>query len=461
MLTLIRKALASYTFRFILVYVVSLSVGVLVILSLVYATLSYDYFQRLDERVRQELEAFAAVYAEKGIEGIDQFVEHKSQLIEPDRFYYLMTDANFNKLAGDLHGWPRYRNHGEGWVSFQLDVLNWEGREIDTDFFARTIKLDNGNYLLVARHYGDVIHNAALVGGVLIRSMIVTIILGTFGGLVVGAKSVEQIDRINRTLHRIMSGNLSERIHDNRQRGELLDLTVNINDMLDRIQMLMEGMLQVSDNIAHDLRTPLTRLRNHLSELQDRLSGQQEGETVGQLIEEADAILATFSALLRIARVEAGNRRSAFASVDPRVILLDVVELYEPLAMDKSISLSQSFTPNLQMEGDRDLLFQAFANLIDNAIKYTPEGGQIRIELVPREGQVEVIVADSGCGIPESDHSRVFRRFFRVESSRSEQPGNGLGLSLVWAVVKLHGGTINLADNHPGLRVSIAFPIKG
>lgn len=457
---LIRKALASYTFRFILVYVVSLSVGVLVILSLVYATLSYDYFQRLDDRVRQELDDFAAVYADNGIAGVDRFVEQKSQTIEPDRFYYLVADANFRKLAGDLHGWPNYRSQGEGWVSFQLDVLNWEGREIDTDFFARTIRLDDGNHLLVARHYGDVIHNAALVGGVLIRSMIVTILLGTFGGLVVGAKSVEQIDRINRTLHRIMSGNLSERIHDDRQRGELQELTININDMLDRIQMLMEGMLQVSDNIAHDLRTPLTRLRNHLSELQERLVDQEEGETVGELIEEADAILATFSALLRIARVEAGNRRSAFASVDPRVILLDVVELYEPLAMDKSISLSQSFTPNLRMEGDRDLLFQALANLIDNAIKYTPEGGQISIELVPRDGQVEITVADSGCGIPESDYTRVFRRFFRVESARSEQPGNGLGLSLVWAVVKLHGGTIRLADNHPGLRVSIAFPIK-
>lgn len=457
---LIKKVLASYTFRFILVYVTGLSFGVLVILSAIYAMLSYDYFQRLDSRVQEELDNVIVVYSEHGIDGVDHYIQMKTTEREADRYYYLLVNSEYQKQVGNLDSWPGYRHHGDGWLSFQIDVLNWEGREVDTDFFARTTQLDSGDHLLVARHYGDVVQSASLVGGVLIRTWIVTIILGTIGGFVVGAKSVEQLDKINRTLHRIMSGNLSERINEDRQRGELKELATNVNNMLDRIQMLMEGMLQVTDNIAHDLRTPLTRLRNHLSDLQERLSGEPAGESVGNLIEEADAILATFSALLRIARVEAGNRRSAFASVDPRVLLLDVIELYEPLAMDKSISITDTLEQDLCIEGDRDLLFQALANLVDNAIKYTPVGGQIRIELSAHSEKVFISVADTGCGIPESDRPKVFRRFYRVESSRSEQPGNGLGLSLVWAVVKLHNGTINLADNYPGLRVTISLPQK-
>lgn len=457
---LIKKVLASYTFRFILVYVTGLSFGVLVILSLVYATLSYDYFQRLDERVQMELDAVADIYQTSGSVGVRSYVRDKNSLREADRYYYLLVDSEYRKQAGNLDSWPTYRHHGDGWLSFQIDVLNWEGREVDTDFFARTKDLANGDHLLVARHYGDVVHSASLVGGVLVRTWIVTIILGAVGGFVVGAKSVEQLDKINRTLHRIMSGNLSERINEDRQRGELKELATNVNNMLDRIQMLMEGMLQVTDNIAHDLRTPLTRLRNHLSDLQERLVDEPAGESVGNLIEEADAILATFGALLRIARVEAGNRRSAFATVDPRVILLDVIELYEPLAMEKSISLSQNLVGNLRLEGDRDLLFQALANLIDNAIKYTPEGGNILIEMGAQDGRALLSVADTGCGIPEADRSKVFRRFYRVESSRSEQPGNGLGLSLVWAVVKLHNGNITLSDNHPGLRVTVSLPLS-
>lgn len=455
---LIKKVLASYTFRFIFVYVTGLSIGVLIVLSLVYAALSYDYFNRLGGSVKHELELLEDAYRNRGVTGVDQFVAAQHKQSDSNRYFYLLVDNDYNKLAGNLEFWPKYRHHGDGWLSFQLDVLNWDGRSVDTDFIARSLELENGDRLLVARHYGDVVDNATLVGGVLIRTMIVTIILGTIGGFVVGAKSVEQIDKINRTLHRIMSGNLSERIRDDSQRGELRELATNINSMLDRIQMLMQGMLQVTDNIAHDLRTPLTRLRNHLSDLQERLEDVPEGDNVQTLIDEADAILATFSALLRIARVEAGNRRSAFAVIDPKVILLDVIELYEPLAMDKAIAMTQSLADNLRLEGDRDLLFQAMANLIDNAIKYTPAGGDIDIGLSSQGDRIIVTVADTGCGIPESDRSKVFRRFYRVESSRSEQPGNGLGLSLVWAVVKLHGGDITMEDNRPGLRVVISLP---
>lgn len=458
-MNLFKKVLASYTFRFTLLYVTSLSIGVLLVLTMLYAVLSYDYFVGLRDSVRSELELLEDAYEKGGSEGVDQFVKQRNHPLESNRFFYLLVDENLEKRAGNLDQWPRYRQQRQSWLSFQLDIIGWDGEQINTEFFARTMELSDGHRLLVGRHYGDVVDNASLVWGVLIRSMLVTIILGSLGGFVVGAKSVEQLDKFNRTLQRIMSGDLSERVNDKGQLGEVKELANNVNRMLDRIQMLMEGMRQVSDNIAHDLRTPLTRLRNHLSDLHEKLSEEDEQETVQDLISEADAILATFAALLRIARIEAGNRRAAFEPVDPRIILLDVIELYEPLAADKSIAISHLLQEGVSLDGDRDLLFQAMANLIDNAIKYTPANGKIEVGLERRSEHLVITVTDTGCGIPETDRSKVFHRFFRVESSRSKQPGNGLGLSLVWAVVKLHNGEITLTDNHPGLRVTLRLPL--
>jgi signal transduction histidine kinase len=457
---IINKVLASYTFRFMSVYVAGLSVAGLIVLTLVYATFSYDYFNELRGTVTHEIKILKQVFEDGGAEGVEVFVEDKTRLGDSNRFFYLVVDQDYKKIAGNLDSWPKYKQYREGWLGFQIDILNWDGESIDTGFIARSEQLDSGYLLLVARHYDDVVSKANLVGGALIRSMIVTIVLGAIGGAIVAGISVKQIDTINRTLQRIMTGDLSERINTDNQQGEIRELTFNINRMLDRIQMLMEGVRQVSDNIAHDLRTPLTRLRNHLTQLQEEVGVKNE-ETVQQLIEEADGLLSTFNSLLRIARVESGNRRAGFKILDLKIILLDVIELYEPLAMDKSITLTSTLDDGLSMDGDRDLLFQAFANLIDNAIKYTPGDGAINIELISSEQGSLVVIDDSGSGIPGRDKAKVFRRFFRVEASRSQQPGNGLGLSLVSAVINLHDGDITLSDNDPGLKVEVLFSLKG
>ena len=460
---IINKVLASFTFRFMSIYVMGLSVAVLVVLALVYATFTYDYFTELGDSVSHEIKTLEIVFEQGGAEAVDSFVDEKIRLGDLNRFFYLVVDENYQKLAGNLDTWPKFKQYGEGWLSFQLDILQWDGQEIDAGFVARSRKMDNGYHLLAARHYNDVITAANLVGGALVWSMFVTIILGTIGGAIVAGISVNQIDSINKSVQRIMVGDLSERIHSGRHQGEIRELTFNLNRMLDRIQMLMAGVRQVSDNIAHDLRTPLTRLRNHLTQLQEQVEGKPE-ETVQYLIDDADALLSTFNALLRIAQIESGNRRSGFASLDPKVILLDVIELYEPLATDKAINMQQSMQSGGVLEGDRDLLFQAFANLIDNAIKYTPEGGTISVSLKndslnQQEKAAVVTITDSGVGIPGQDKLKVFRRFFRVEASRSEQPGNGLGLSLVAAVIKLHDGDISLSDNDPGLKVEVSLPL--
>lgn len=451
------KVLASYTFRFMSGYVASLSVAGFVVLAIIYASYSYDYFHELQEAVNHELDLLSESYASEGPSGVDALLAAELKTPKVVRFSYLVVDADFHKVAGNLERWPRFREYGGGWLSFELDSLRWDGSLVDLEYVGKARQLASGHWVLVARDYRDVLLSSQLVGGALIRSMVVTIVLGTIGGAIVAGLSVKRIDELNQILNRIMSGDLSERIPVSGARGDYFDLVRNLNRMLDRIQSLMDGVRQVADNIAHDLRTPLTRLRNRLADLAELPPGDHRPE-VEALIDEADHLLATFSALLRIAQVESGNRRDGFATLDLNVVLADVAELYEPLAADEGIALEVRIAERAALRGDRDLLFQAFANLLDNAIKYTPAGGHIQVALSALSGIYEVVVADSGPGIPQSDREKVFQRFYRMEASRSQHAGNGLGLSLVQAVVSLHAGHIALADNRPGLKVIVQLP---
>jgi signal transduction histidine kinase len=296
-----------------------------------------------------------------------------------------------------------------------------------------------------------------LVGGVLLRGMIVTICLGVIGGAVVSQLFQRRIETINSSIATIMAGDLSERILVQKGGSEIELLVNNLNTMLDRIESLMAGMKQVSDNIAHDLRTPLTRLRNHLTELEIPDAAGADNK-VQALIEEADGILGTFNALLRIARIESDSSRSGFCRLNVNLLLQDVVEFYEPLCSDRSQQLALSISGEIELWADRDLFFQMLANLVDNAIKYTPDGGVIQVSAGLDTGAARIVVADNGPGIPDVERDKAFQRFYRLEASRGMLPGNGLGLSLVAAVVKLHQGSIQLEDANPGLRVVVTIP---
>lgn len=451
------KVLASYTFRFMSGYVASLSVAGFVVLAIIYATYSYDYFHDLQGAVNHELNLLSKAYEDDGKVGVDALLAAEFQTPKVVRFSYLVVNQEYQKVAGNLDRWPRFREYGGGWLSFELDSLRWDGDLVDVEYVGKARQLDSGYWVLVARDYRDVLLSSQLVGGALIRSMVVTIVLGTIGGAIVAGLSVKRIDELNKILNRIMSGDLSERIPVSGARGDFFELVFNINRMLDRIQSLMDGVRQVSDNIAHDLRTPLTRLRNRLVDLGELPPGDHSPQ-VQALVDEADHLLATFSALLRIAQVESGNRRAGFQPLDLQVVLADVAELYEPLAADKQVQMVLRIDTQAPLRGDRDLLFQAFANLVDNAIKYTPVGGEIRLALAVLPDAYQVVVADSGPGIPQSERDKVFRRFYRVEASRSQHAGNGLGLSLVQAVIGLHDGRIALADNRPGLMITVQIP---
>ncbi|MGB5834355.1 MAG: HAMP domain-containing sensor histidine kinase, partial [Thiohalocapsa sp.] len=296
----------------------------------------------------------------------------------------------------------------------------------------------------------------------------ITAALALFGSWLMSAGVVRRIEAINEVSREIMDGDLSRRVPGDGSDDEFDQLAVNLNRMLARIEALMASVRQVSDNIAHDLRTPLSRLHTKLSQLRDTDLPAESAAEVDGAINDAEELLSAFNGLLRIARVEAGSRRAAFADLDLVPLLQDVAELYEPLSADKGqvlevnpvLSSRQCAGDALRVHGDRDLLFQAVANLLDNAIKYTPDGGHIKLCAKSVEKTCEIGVSDSGPGIPAELRNKVLQRFYRVDESRSA-PGHGLGLSLVQATAKLHGAGLRLEDASPGLRVVLSLDQAG
>lgn len=267
---------------------------------------------------------------------------------------------------------------------------------------------------------------------------------------------VSRINRIGYTARHIMrTGDLSQRIPIETRWDDLSNLAQLLNALLDRMETLLSGIRDVSDHIAHDLRTPLTRLRQGLEEARLHTSPP---ERMDMLITEADRLLATFQALLRISAIEKQCDRQRFAPLDPAALLRDVWELYEPLMEEKSLCPTLSLPEGLLLKGDRDLLFQLFANLLDNTIKFSPPGGTIHLALLPDRDGCHIILRDRGEGIADNDKQRVFDRFYRSDASRHRE-GNGLGLSLVKAVAELHGATLMLKDAHPGLEIVVTFPL--
>ncbi|HSS65547.1 MAG TPA: HAMP domain-containing sensor histidine kinase, partial [Gammaproteobacteria bacterium] len=316
--------------------------------------------------------------------------------------------------------------------------------------------LRGGFQLLVGRDMHELTETRQLIVRTLGWGFGFTVLLGVAGGAMMSRSTVRRIEAINQTSREIIQGDLSRRIPSEGSGDDFDQLTENLNSMLDQIQTLMDGVRHVSDNIAHDLRTPLTRLRNRLEAI--NVQTHPDPADIQDAIAEADSLLSTFNALMRIARIEAGQRTSGFEPVSLSRLVRDVVELYEPLAHEREQTFTASIEEGLKTSGDRDLLFQAIANVLDNAIKYTPGGGRVEIALSRNDERARVVIRDSGPGIPESERGRVFERFVRLESSRSA-PGNGLGLSLVAAVVRIHKADVALGGEN-GLEVALSFPLS-
>lgn len=438
-------------------YMVLFATSVFILMGFIYwATAGYMSSQT-DETIEAEIIGLAEQYQRQGLNGLISVIRERVARDPNGKAIYLFTARDFIKLAGNIDKWPEGGDVQEGWLNFSLSQeLGWKVEETHPAR-ARVFIVPGGLRLLVGRDVSEFMAVKQLVERAINFGMAITFALAMVGGIMMSRSTARRVELINHASQKIMAGNLALRIPDRGTNDEFDQLSRNLNKMLDRIVTLMEGIRHVSDNIAHDLRTPLTRLRNQLESTLMKVEGDQQREQVASAVAEADQLLATFNALLRIARLEMGGRVGNFTQFNLSDLVLDAAELYEAVAEDKNQQLTIEVSEGIVYNGDKDLLFQTLSNLVDNAIKYTPDGGAILLKLLEERSTVKLIVADSGIGIPEDEMEKVFDRFYRVTKSRS-LPGNGLGLSLVNAVIELHKGTIALYENKPGLRVEITLP---
>jgi signal transduction histidine kinase len=367
------------------------------------------------------------------------------------RQFSCLCRGQFEDLAGGLHG-------DQGWSSF-APLDEWQPRSTGQPLLRATYQvLPDGHLLLVGRHVEDLARIGGKIATALATAAALFLVLAAAAGISTSRRSVTRIETINATSRKIMQAGLGERIPVRGTRDEWDGLAENLNSMLDRIQELAESNRQVSDNVAHDLRTPLTRLRGRLEKAStQRPNLDQYRALVDDTIVALDEILKTFSSLLRISQIEMRNRIAAFQHLDLTEITREVVDLFEPAGEEEETQLQLTADERVCITGDRDLLFDAISNLVDNAIKHGGRRGEIRLSVMHADDGAVLSVADRGVGIPIEERKHVLKRFYRLERSRSS-PGNGLGLSLVAAVANLHGARIEIADNSPGLRIELHFP---
>jgi hypothetical protein len=421
--------------------------------------------EQITSTVNTEITGLSEQYNQGGIRRLVIVVDLRSR--RPGSSLYLVTTSTGEGLAGNVGSLePGVLDH-PGWLETNYRRLEApEGNEHTA--LVRVVQLPGGFRLLVGRDLEererlyDIITNAGR------WSFALVVVLGLIGGFFVSRRVLNRVDAMTDTAQTIMAGDLSGRLPVAGTGDELDRLAVHLNAMLERIEALMHGLKEVSDNIAHDLKTPLTRLRNRCEQaLRGPMRDGDYRATLESTIAESDELIRTFDALLMIARAESGQARDNMTEFDAAEIAHDVGELYEPLADEKGLALKVDAPGAAPVRGNRELVSQALANLVDNAIKYAKFDGKFNgapAEIVVKAGnegdRITLSVADRGPGIPDADRGRVVERFVRLEQSRSE-PGSGLGLSLASAVARLHGGELKLEDNHPGLRSIIALPRAG
>jgi signal transduction histidine kinase len=413
--------------------------------------------------IEAEINGLAEQYRLGGLRRLVNIVERRSRA--PGASLYLVTTSSGERIAGNVGALP------PGVIGQPGQFETAYSRTDDTDAapshaIVRVYILPGGFRLLVGRDVEERARLHEVIQRAFGYSLLFIGVLGCAGGWFITRRVLKRVDDMTETTRSIMAGDLGGRLRVAGTGDELDRLAQNLNDMLDRIGELMRGMREVSDNIAHDLKTPLTRLRNKADEaLRTAKSPDELKTSLEAIIEESDNLIRIFNALLMIARLEAGNARESLADFNAAETVRDVAELYDALAEEAGIPLEVSVEDDLPVHGNRELLGQAMANLLDNALKYgarTSSGETSPVITVTAkriDGDTRIEVADRGPGIPEADRGRVLERFVRLESARS-RPGFGLGLSLAAAVARLHEGSLRLEDNEPGLRAVLILPLR-
>ena len=448
-----RRILRSASFRLALIYAALFVVSACVLFATVFVTATAAMQSDMQAVLRTEAFQLAEIHRRLGLIGLAEQITRRMNFRTRGPIYYLLQAPNRQVVVGNLPGMPPV----EGVIDFRRPP---DSDETDTNrsrLLGFGLVLPDGSFLLVAQDASRLIDMQSAIVRAFVWAGGLTLVLAVGGGLLLGRNFLRRIDTIGRTTRAIMEGELSARIPARGTNDEIDQLVASLNAMLDRIQNLMEGLRQVTGDIAHDLRTPLGRLRQRLEEAREHATTTGEYAAATEAaIAEADTLLETFSALLRIAQIEAGAQKSAFSEIDLSSLLHSVGEAYLPAAEDAQHTLELRVDDGIAFTGDRQLLAQMVSNLIENALNHTPAGSIVRLSLARHAtARFEIEVADNGPGIPEAERNRVFDRFYRLDRSRTTA-GSGLGLALVKAIATLHGLTTRLGDAGPGLRVTIS-----
>ncbi|HYG25701.1 MAG TPA: HAMP domain-containing sensor histidine kinase [Caulobacteraceae bacterium] len=455
-------------FRLTLLFLALFAAAAAAFLAYIYVATAGEVNRRADAEISAEMASLEAAYRQGGVDALNLTLIERAASERP--FLYLLMDRRGRKITGSIDESPVEDfddEAGETWTSFSVTETNLDGAEIRRPARGFQERLPGGEILFVGADVGESEEYVRKIVRALWGAGALIILLGLFGGVIVSRNVSRQMAGLVELVEAVRSGDLKKRAHVRGARDEYDELATGLNEMLDRLEGLMGGLRHAGDAIAHDLRSPLTRLKARLEvALIEAENGTGDPKrALEQALEDANGVLHTFNAVLAIARLQAAGQAPNQTMFDPGELAADIVELYEPLCEEKEIDFRAEITPQLQVMGNREFIAQALANILDNAVKYTPEGGAVMLRARRRSsGEIEFSVTDTGPGVPEEDRARVVQRFVRLENSRNE-PGSGLGLSLVAAVAEAHGGRVELDEGPgvvdgkgPGLRVAFVLP---
>ncbi|MEA2958818.1 MAG: hypothetical protein QOJ58_4353 [Alphaproteobacteria bacterium] len=453
---LLAKTLTSSTFRVALIAIGAFGVIVSAIFGYVYLSTSSYVLSRSDRAIMADYLSLQGAYERNGRAGLIVLIQQRMTDKSFADGVYILVDPSLATLRGNIKVWPATVAAARGWTEFRAPepLPNTTSRPL---LRAMLETFPSGDRLLVGRDISDLDSFTDQIKTAVISGIALIFVLAGVASILVTRRTVGRIEAINATSRAIMLSGLDKRIPLRGTNDEWDSVAENLNLMLDRIETLMGEVKQVSDNVAHDLRTPLTRMRGRLEKAyHGQRIGENDQSLLGDTIADLDAVLRIFSSLTRIAQIETQARKGAFRTVNLFDIASEVIELYDAAAEQDGTRLTVIGDREVQVTGDRDLIFDAIANIVDNSIKHGRAGGQVVVANENIDGTPAISITDDGPGIPADEYEHVFKRFYRLEHSRYT-PGNGLGLSLVAAVARIHGARIEMYDNAPGLKLTLRF----
>ena len=454
MLKLSRPFFRTSVVRLALIYICAFALTTAVLFGSVYVLTLRAVDSATEDLMDAQLQGLSEQYSTLGFRGLVAAIRERSQSLDRSRAVYLLVDEDFRPLAGNLDSWPQLTTQHNKWFEFGVTVSNEKGSELHP-IRAALVTLPDNFRLLIGT---DVIERARLaivmqrVGALAVALMI---LIGSVIAIRMNRRVLNQVHAMADAGQEIAQGDFARRLPLSGHGDELDELARSLNGLLERIEQLTLALRFVIDGTAHDLRGPLNRLRLRMEQALASAQGDSR-QTIEAAVQDADALLHTLEALLRIAQAQSGAASAEIATLDLGKLTHEIAELYAPLAEERNIALRFDDLQSLPIQGSRQLLAHAVANLLDNAIKYTPTGGVVSIQVKPQAGRVDLIVQDNGPGIPAEDRERVLQRFVRLDSAQAE-PGTGLGLSLVAAVCRFHHASLAFEDALPGLRVRLGF----